>query len=290
MSTSFRQAILKALRVLGVRSFRAQSGLGYPFLCHVGDFSGEVPFYNRGYSGAEIRLMAEWCRLHPHSLVFDVGANVGFVATQLAQAGHSANCRILAFEPVYHTFAKLTESIQRLELEAQVSALCCAVSDRGGGVCSVAFDKSHSLFAQVRHDTLNSQAGDTLTWCPEVTLDSVVESIGCKPTLVKIDVEGYEAHVLRGARTLLENPDAPVVCFELNPKTLSEVGSDINSVATALKGYRFFYLDDFEHQKVPPGKEILDLASLTWCCNLFAAPRAVSQSEIDALFDKVVAY
>jgi FkbM family methyltransferase len=228
--------------------------------------------------------MTEWCRLRPHSLVFDVGANVGFVATQLAQAGKSANCRILAFEPVYDTFAKLTESIQSLELENQVSAVCCAVSDRAGGVCSVAFDKSQSLFAQIRQHAVNSQPGDTFTWCSEVTLDSVVESIGCRPTLVKIDVEGYEAHVLRGARALLESPDAPVVCFELNPKTLREVGSDIKSVATALKGYRFFYLDDFEGQKIPSGKEIPDLASLTWCCNLFAAPRILSQNEIGALF------
>jgi FkbM family methyltransferase len=284
MSTSFRQAILKSLRVLGVRSFRAQSGLGYPFLCHIGDFSGEVPFYNRGHSRAEIQLMAEWCRRHPHSLVFDVGANVGFVATQLAQAGKAANCRILAFEPVYDTFAKLTESIQRLGLQNQISLVCCAVSDRGGGVCSVAFDKNKSLFAQVRQDTVNARAGSTLTWCSEVTLDSVVESIGCRPALLKIDVEGYEAHVLRGARALLQGPGAPVICFELNPMTLGEVGSAVESVAAELRGYRFFYLDDFEGQKISSGKEIPDLASLTWCCNLFAVPPAVSENEIRALF------
>lgn len=285
MSTSFRQAILKSLRILGVRSFRAQSGLGYPFLCHVGDFSGEVPFFNRDHSRAEIRLMAQWCRRHPHSLVFDIGANVGFVATQLAQAGKSANCRILAFEPVHDTFAKLTESIQILELEDQVSAVCCAVSDRRGGVCSVGFDKSRSLFAQVRQDMATSQAGGALAWSSEVTLDSVVESIGCKPTLVKIDVEGYEAHVLRGARTLLRSPLAPVVCFELNPKTLGEVGSNVESIVKALEGYRFFYVDDFEGQRISPGTEIPILASLTWCCNLLAAPRTVSDNEIRALFD-----
>ena len=284
MSTTFRKAILKSLRVLGVKSFRATSGLGYPFLCHVGDFAGEVPFYNREHSRAEVKLMAEWCLRHPGSVVFDVGANIGFVATQLAQAVKLANCRILAFEPVYDTFAKLTESIQRLGLGSQISVVCCAVSDRAGGVCSVAFDKSHSLFAQVRKDTGNPQAGTTLTWCSEVTLDSVVEATGCRPTLVKIDVEGYEAQVLRGAQALLQSPGAPVVCFELNPKTLGEVGSDAASVARALEGYRFFYVDDFEGQKVLPGKQILDLVSLTWCCNLFAAPPAVSQDEIRALF------
>jgi FkbM family methyltransferase len=284
MSTSFRQTILRSLRVLGVRSFMAQSGLGYPFLCHVGDFSGEIPFYNREYSRVEIQLMAEWCRRHPQSLVFDVGANVGFVATQLAQAARSANCRILAFEPVFDTFAKLTESIQRLALQNQVSLVCCAVSDRGGGVCAVAFDQNNSLFAQVRQGTGNSRAGSRLTWCSEVTLDSVVESMGCKPTLLKIDVEGYEAHVLRGASALLQSPNAPVICFELNPVTLGEVGSGIESVAAALRGYRFYYLDDFEGQKIPSGKEIPDLASLTWCCNLFAAPRAISENEVRALF------
>lgn len=287
MSTSFRQAILMSLRVLGVRSFKAKSGLGYPFLCHVGDFSGEVPFYNQGHSRSEIQLMAEWCRRHPDSLVFDVGANVGFVATQLAQAGKSANCRILAFEPVYDTFAKLIESIQRLHLQNQISFVCCAVSDRAGGVCSVAFDKRSSLFAQVRQDTVNSRAGSTLTWCAEVTLDSVVESIGCRPSLLKIDVEGYEAHVLRGAPSLLQGPSAPVICFELNPMTLREVGSTVECVAAELRGYRFFYLDDFEGQKIPFGKEIPDLGSLTWCCNVFAAPRQVSEDEIRALFGSV---
>jgi hypothetical protein len=111
-----------------------------------------------------------------------------------------------------------------------------------------------------------------------------VESIGRRPTLVKIDVEGYEAHVLRGARTLLQSPCAPVVCFELNPKTLGEVGSDVESIVKALEGYRFFYVDDFEGQKISPGTEIPVLASLTWCCNLLATPRAVSENEIRALF------
>jgi len=265
----------------------ARSGLGYPFLCHVGDFSGEVAFYNRGLSRAEIQLMAEWCRRHPQSLVFDVGANVGFVATQLAQAGKSANCSILAFEPVYDTFAKLTESIQKLGLQNQIFPVCCAVSDRAGGVCSVAFDKSKSLFAQVRQNKVKARIGSTLTWCSEVTLDLVVESIGRRPALLKIDVEGYEAHVLRGARALLQSPSAPVICFELNPMTLGEVGSSVASVAAELRGYRFFYVDDFEGQKIPLGKEIPDLVSLTWCCNLFAAPRSGPESEARVLFESL---
>jgi hypothetical protein len=70
----------------------------------------------------------------------------------------------------------------------------------------------------------------------------------------------------------------------LNPKTLGEVGSGVEFVATALKGYRFFYVDDFEGQRISPGKEIPDLASLTWCCNLFAIPPTTSEEQIRPLF------
>jgi FkbM family methyltransferase len=278
MSTTLRQLALRTLRFLGVKCFVSRSGLGYPFLCHLGDFAGEVPFYNRGHSRTEIEFMASWCKRHPRSLVFDVGANIGFVATQLAQAAKASECRIVAFEAVYSTFAKLTESVKRLGLQEQIVPICCAVSDRPGGICSIAFDSRESLFAQVRDDTGNRRAGSSLAWTAEVTLDSVVESMGQKPTLLKIDVEGYEAHVLRGARSLLQGPEAPAICFELNPLTLKEVESSVEAVAQELRAFRFFYLDDFENQRIERGKEVVDVTSVTWCCNLAAIPRAVADS------------
>jgi FkbM family methyltransferase len=285
MSTYVRQVLLKGLQVLGVKSFTALSGLGYPFLCHVGDFAGEVAFYNRTHSQTEIECMAKWCRRFPDPLVFDIGANVGFVATQLAQATKTADCRIFAFEAVHQTFEKLTESIRVLGLQSQIVPVCCAVSEQGDGVCSIAFNPRESLFAQVRQDALNLRAGTSLAWCSIVTLDAVAHSIGRKPTLLKIDVEGHEAHVLRGARGLLRAADAPVICFELNPTTLGEVGSSAEAVAAELGAYECYYLDDFEGQKLPLGHEIADMSSLTWPCNVLAAPRSVSRQEITALFN-----
>jgi FkbM family methyltransferase len=284
MSTTLRQWTLKTLAGLGVKSFKTQSGLGFPFICHVGDFASEVAYYSRNHSRTEIEFMARWCARFPKPLVFDVGGNIGFVATQLAQAATASDCRIISFEPVHPTFVKLTRSIHELGLEARIQPICCVVSDRDGGVCSIAFNNRESLFAQVRQDTANPQAGSSLTWASQVTLDSVVESVGTKPMLLKIDVEGYEAHVLRGARALLEDPHPPGICFELNPKTLGEVGSSTAEVAGELGTYRLFYLDDFEGQRLPTGHEVEDLTSLTWTCNLFAAPHWLSELEIRALF------
>jgi FkbM family methyltransferase len=287
MSTSLRRAVLKALRMSGVKSFKARSGLGYPFLCQTGDFAGEVPFYNRSHSRLEIQIMAELCEGCREPLVFDVGANVGYVATQLAQAVKTPHLRIIAFEPVYDTFAKLTQAVRRLGLQSRISPICCAVSDRGGGICSVAFNERDSLFAQVRNDTLNFRAGSSLAWSSEVTIDAVVESIGKRPIILKIDVEGFEAHVLRGASGLLQGPDAPFICFELNPLTLGEVGSSVEAIAAQLHAYRLFYMDDFEGQRVAAGKEITDLGSLSWCCNILASPSVRSDAGIRGLFSSL---
>jgi hypothetical protein len=116
MSTTARRYWLKFLRGLGVRQFRARSGLGLPYVCHVGDFSGEVPFYSPQHSTAEILLMAGWCREIEEPVIFDVGANNGFIATQLAQLLHDRSPKIYAFEPVPSTFAQLALSIEQLGL------------------------------------------------------------------------------------------------------------------------------------------------------------------------------
>lgn len=285
MSTIVRQMLLKGLRVVGVKSFRTSSGFGYPFLCHLGDFAGEVPFYNRAHSCGELRVMAAWCARQANPVIFDVGANVGFIATQLAQAINGRGCRIIAFEPVYQTFTKLTESVQRLGLESKIWPICCAISDRGGAICSMASNQRESLFARVQRDTGEVPSGANVTWCSEVTIDSVVQSLGITPMLIKIDVEGWEAHVLRGARTLLQGPTPPVISFELNPFTLRDMGSSVEAVAAELRGYRMFYIDDFEGQKIPFGEAIRDLTALTWTCNVFAAPAEIQTGHIARLFN-----
>ena len=61
ISTRLLQFFLKVLRLCGVESFTARSGPGFPFLCHVADFAGEVPFYNREHSRTEIEHLARWC-------------------------------------------------------------------------------------------------------------------------------------------------------------------------------------------------------------------------------------
>src|SRR6266576_1140699 len=271
MSTTLRQSWLKILRRFGVRSFKTTSGLGHPFICHVGDFAGEAPFYGSDTDRSELTLMAAWCSGQTRPVIYDVGANLGFVATQLAQMLHNRQPVVVAFEPVWSTFAKLRYSVKVLGLEGCVIPVCCAISDRAG-FSSVAFDDAQSLFAQVRPDTLNARVGRKSNWVATQTIDTAVEGLALTPTLLKVDVEGFEAHVFRGAERLLSGPDAPAIMFELNPMTLREVGSSVSAIATALFGYEFIYVGDFEGQLRPFGARVQDIRELEHVCNVFAVP------------------
>jgi FkbM family methyltransferase len=77
-----------------------------------------------------------------------------------------------------------------------------------------------------------------------LTLDSLAERHGV-PTHVKIDVEGLEADVLAGARTVLAHKSAPILFVELHNQMVRERGADpdqaVESLAAA--GYGLFDLD-----------------------------------------------
>ncbi len=273
MSTTARRYWLKLLRGIGVKHFRARSGIGVPYICHLGDFSGEVAFYDSNHSASEILLMAQWCRQVEKPVVFDIGANNGFIATQLAQLLREKAPRIFAFEPVPSTFSSLIRSIEALRLQQLVFPICCAISDKVGA-STIAYNPRESLFAQVGNDTSNTRVGSNLAYCATLRLNDVVSCLGVTPVLLKIDVEGSELQVLRGAGPLLDRPDAPAICLEWNPLTLLELNNSSDEIVQSLLNYNFYYIDDFEGQRKPFGEEVRNLGEITWVCNIFAVPRS----------------
>ncbi|MFN3613046.1 MAG: FkbM family methyltransferase [Rubrimonas sp.] len=134
-------------------------------------------------------------------VLIDVGANRGQTAMRLRAIFPAA--RIIAFEPTEKHFAALAEVAASLD----VVAVRKAVGDRNGEVrFNVdAQDYNHSIltmsanltpFVSVRHE------GDVAT--PIVTLDAFCAENGHeRVALLKVDAEGADLHVLRGAAGLL---------------------------------------------------------------------------------------
>lgn len=275
MSTTLRLLTLRVLKKLGVKKFCTQSSIRYPFVCHIGDFLSENPFYNRDTSVNELILMAEWCKQFENPVVIDVGGHTGFISTQLAQLLFSKNPSIYSFEPVPKTFFKLQESIRMLGLDIYVYPFCCALSDKAGLV-QLTYSDWNSMLAQVVFGKSNPRISNELVWANALTLDSVICGIGKQPRLIKIDVEGHELSVLKGGKEVLSKDDRPALQFEFNPTTLRETKVNIDELNKCLSGYEFFFVEDVDNVQNLPfklGDPIKDLNTINSVINIFAVPK-----------------
>ncbi len=167
--------------------------------------------------------------LGPRSVVIDVGANVGYYTLTAAVCVGPAG-RVIAFEPGPTTAARLRENAA-LNGFSNLTIVEAAVSDRpGSSVFRMACDsEASSLY----------DGGSDASSCVEVqvtTLDGYVFQSGLdRVDLIKIDAEGAEVAVLRGARQLLSRFDVPQIIIEANPITLRAAGESIDSLRAEIE-------------------------------------------------------
>jgi FkbM family methyltransferase len=146
-------------------------------------------------------------RLKRGSTFLDVGAATGATTLPVAKR-FGASVSIVAFEPSQRARRLLTETLIRNRLEAEVKA--AAVSDRIGDTefCELPFDDTGNVPWQPESSSLFTAgvpglAARTYT-VPVTTLDAVSSTREfAGPVVVKIDVEEFEVHVLRGAARFL---------------------------------------------------------------------------------------
>lgn len=149
----------------------------------------------------------------------DVGANVG-AYTVLAAGECMARC--VSFEPIESSFASLKTNVAINELQDRVTAHRVAV-----GCDSGELRMTNGLDAK-NHVLVGSHDGEVVR---VVTLDECI-AIG-SPTFIKIDVEGYEGSVVKGARKLLSSEQTRGVIVELCGHG-EKYGSDAASVFSFL--------------------------------------------------------
>src|SRR5262249_52225313 len=152
----------------------------------------------------------------------------------------------------------------------RVHPVAAAVLDDARPV-HVSFSDRNSLYAQVAASG-RPRAGDALAHAPGITLDDFHSFAGVLPSLIKIDVEGCEVAVLRGAQRRLARADRPAIIFEYNPDTLNECSAEIGAFHELLEGYALYYIDDFEGRKKPFGCRLNRVEDAQYACNLFAVP------------------
>ena len=159
--------------------------------------------------------------LTPDSVVYDVGANIGYHTTAFASRAQ----QVISFEPNPQNFALLQQNTADHE---RVTRYQAAVSNTLGTGYIADFDPS--VYGNFGHMTMSTSGVEV----PCMTLDSVNHA---PPDLIKIDVEGHEYEVLQGGIHLLKSR-RPVVYYEaIETPNLGE----IYRMLTALD-YRLYWL------------------------------------------------
>ena len=143
--------------------------------------------------------------LRADDLFVDVGANVGVYSVLAAGA---VGATAVAIEPVPTTFAKLRLNLRTNGLDGKARAHNIGL----GRTAS-------TLRFTVDRDTMNHVITDESWAGPSVqvsvrTLDAVLD--GQSPSLIKIDVEGWESEVLAGAEAALRQPSLLALIVEMN--------------------------------------------------------------------------
>lgn len=138
--------------------------------------------------------------LKPCSVVFDIGANVGYYSLIAAPLVGSGG-RIYAFEPVSQQFGRLKDNALRNGF-CQILPYKLALSDKTGEALIHLEDEFNTGSASLRPAKIQN-ALDEIVAC--ATLDDFVESQALdRLDVIKIDVEGYESAVLKGGHKTLE--------------------------------------------------------------------------------------
>jgi FkbM family methyltransferase len=164
--------------------------------------------------------------LFPGAVVVDAGANIGIYSQFLSRYVGPTGL-VHSFEPSPDNFKRLSAATRKLP---NVRLLQAAVGERSGESKLYISDKLN-----VDHRTYKAD-GDSRRAVPTqmVALDDYFKPGECVD-MIKLDIQGYELHALRGAkRVLRENRDIQLL-LEFWPYGLKEAGSNWKELIQMLR-------------------------------------------------------
>jgi FkbM family methyltransferase len=164
--------------------------------------------------------------VQPGAICYDSGASIGYFSLLMAR---KASC-VYAFEPAPHAAAEIRKHAAANGFQ-NITVVESPVSDSEREVRFSLTDVAYG-----------SRIMESDTKWPTLTLITITLDVFAKthpsPDFLKIDVEGEEARVLSGAKSILRDKK-PVICCELHSEMLAK---EVENILTE-NGYRLTTLD-----------------------------------------------
>ncbi|HEX8022989.1 FkbM family methyltransferase [Mucilaginibacter sp.] len=215
-------------------------------------FVGDVKFYAaKGLSGItgniytglhEFNDMAFLLHfLRSGDAFFDIGANVGSY-TLLASGIAKANS--VTLEPVKATFDILSSNIGLNNLQDKVKLINAGA---GAATSEIRFSADEDTG---NHVIARDETGKNTVTVPLIAIDSLLNTH--QPSLIKIDVEGFETEVLKGMTVTLDSPILKGIIIELNGSggRYGFSDQDIHNLLLS-KGFKAVDYDPFKRTLIP---------------------------------------
>jgi FkbM family methyltransferase len=162
-----------------------------------------------------------------NSVIYDIGASHGAYSIYLAYK--ISNSKVYSFEPLPYSYQELIDNIAAFDLTDNIFAQNIAISNKKGA-------KEFFWSSDYARSSLNQQnaLGNNNEIIQRIkvkcsTIDHLVKSGGLPtPDIIKIDVEGHEYEVFKGAKQVIKK-SKPKIFFEPHEIVKDKSGQLISS-------------------------------------------------------------
>ena len=195
--------------------------------------------------------------------VVDIGANLGYYALiEASIVGETG--KVYAIEPIPINYEILCKNVQENNYQDIVETYCCALSD-SCGTSKIGMTKQSNFSTMfLNKNEMSEYAEKDLELNIEkimdvetVTLDKFLEN-KAPVDFIRMDVEGYEATIVKGMSGTLKNlRKGAKIFFEIHPITFKEPRAKVGEIIQNLikSGFEVKYIVD------STGTKLLDFST-----------------------------
>ena len=176
--------------------------------------------------------------------VIDVGANVGLFTVLFSKLIENKN-KVLAIEPTPAALAFLEANVNRNSCNKKVIIHSGVASNSEGSfsINVIPGMEEYTSMGKIVHESARDKISNSIK-VEGKTIDSLVGKYGINPGFIKIDTEGSEYKVLKGAEGILKKYK-PIVLSELSEKLLIEQSASCFEVYDFFKGLGYRVVDAY---------------------------------------------
>ena len=210
----------------------------YRSLSYTGFFSTKIGMYSYGFFYNLFKDFTEgkkWnyvCNLiQTNSIVIDAGSNIGAFTKYVIKKQNNLDIKIFAIEPEPQNIKSFELFYSKEIREDRINLVKKAVTEEAG---------NYNLYIDLCNPGGHLIASTGIP-VKGITIDDLMKNEKKHVSLIKIDVEGYEAEAIKGAVKTI-NDNHPNIFIEYNPFFLQESGTDPIQFLNQMieRGYKMF--------------------------------------------------